>query len=125
MGREHINIGTLPNDGTGDSLRVAGGKINEMTAELYNIIGVISLDLELSDSLYRFTEFTYNVSGDISNKSIYTDNTKVTKIYNIDFTYNVGGDLINTETTRISDNFVFNKELEYDVDGNVINKNII
>ena len=38
MAIEDINIGTTPNDGTGDSLRVAGQKINDNFAELELII---------------------------------------------------------------------------------------
>lgn len=89
------------------------------------IVSAILLELEMTNSLLRFKEFTYNVSGDISNKSIYTNSTKSTKLYNVDYTYNVGGDLINTETTRVSDSFVFNKEFSYDINGNLISINII
>jgi hypothetical protein len=35
MAQQTINIGTAPNDGTGDKLRVAGDKINDNFAELY------------------------------------------------------------------------------------------
>ena len=35
MGKQVINIGASANDGTGDSLRVAGGKINNNFTELY------------------------------------------------------------------------------------------
>ena len=35
MARQIINTGTAPNDGTGDSLRVAGVKINDNFNELY------------------------------------------------------------------------------------------
>lgn len=44
MSKQIINIGTTPNDGTGDSLRVAGQKINDNFTELYqsnNWVGVI------------------------------------------------------------------------------------
>ena len=34
MAIQDINIGASPNDGTGDSLRVAGQKINDIFAEL-------------------------------------------------------------------------------------------
>jgi hypothetical protein len=36
MAQEIINIGTLPNDGQGDPLRVAFGKINNNFSQLYN-----------------------------------------------------------------------------------------
>lgn len=35
MTQQNINLGTTANDGTGDSLRVAGGKINDNFSELY------------------------------------------------------------------------------------------
>lgn len=35
MPQQIINIGTLPNDGTGDPLRLAYGKINDNFDELY------------------------------------------------------------------------------------------
>src|ERR1041384_5412776 len=37
MSQDPVNIGQSANDGTGDTLRVAFGKINEDIAELYNI----------------------------------------------------------------------------------------
>lgn len=39
MSRVAINTGSTANDGTGDSLRIAGGKINTNFAELYNFLG--------------------------------------------------------------------------------------
>ena len=35
MARETINIGVVANDGTGDTFRIAGQKINNNFAELY------------------------------------------------------------------------------------------
>lgn len=39
MPQQTINIGSAPNDGTGDTLRVAGDKINDNFTELYGISG--------------------------------------------------------------------------------------
>ena len=39
MAQQTINIGALPNDGTGDPLRVAYGKINDNFDELYSAAG--------------------------------------------------------------------------------------
>jgi hypothetical protein len=36
VARQNINIGSTSNDGTGDSLRVAFNKINNMFSELYD-----------------------------------------------------------------------------------------
>ena len=39
MSRVAINTGSVANDGTGDSLRIAGGKINDNFIEIYNQFG--------------------------------------------------------------------------------------
>lgn len=39
MAQQVIGVGAAPNDGTGDTLRAAGIKINAMMAELYGVIG--------------------------------------------------------------------------------------
>lgn len=39
MTRQNISIGTTANDGTGDSLRSAGGKINDNFVEIYQKLG--------------------------------------------------------------------------------------
>lgn len=39
MARQTIGIGAAANDGTGDSLRVAGDKINDNFGELYDYLG--------------------------------------------------------------------------------------
>jgi hypothetical protein len=54
MARQNINVGTVANDGTGDTLRNAGQKINQNFAELYNVLGgdsaSITDNVALSDS---------------------------------------------------------------------------
>ena len=40
MAKKSIGLGTTANDHAGDSLRVAGGKINDNFTELYNALGV-------------------------------------------------------------------------------------
>tara|TARA_R110000822_G_scaffold101565_1_gene227725 strand:- start:7552 stop:8502 length:951 start_codon:yes stop_codon:yes gene_type:complete len=39
MARQIINTGSTANDGTGDTLRIAGAKMNENFLDLYNILG--------------------------------------------------------------------------------------
>jgi hypothetical protein len=39
MAKTNINIGTTANDGTGDTLRAAGGKINDNFDEIYTALG--------------------------------------------------------------------------------------
>lgn len=36
MAKQNINIGTVANDGTGDTIRDAFDKVNDNTTELYN-----------------------------------------------------------------------------------------
>lgn len=42
MARQEINIGTIPNDGTGDPLRDAMIKVNNMTDELYKTVVIVN-----------------------------------------------------------------------------------
>lgn len=42
MAQQTIGLGTAPNDGTGDALRTAGGKINDNFTELYGLQRPIS-----------------------------------------------------------------------------------
>lgn len=44
MSKQVIGLGTIANDGTGDSLRVAGDKINDNFDELYSQTGWISYE---------------------------------------------------------------------------------
>jgi hypothetical protein len=39
MSKQSINIGTNPNDGTGDTLRAAMDKVNDNTNEVYSLFG--------------------------------------------------------------------------------------
>ena len=39
MAKQTINLGSSPNDGTGDNLRAGGDKINDNTTELYTALG--------------------------------------------------------------------------------------
>ena len=51
MARQDIARGTAANDGTGDTLRVAGLKINQNFAELYQLLGGDSAELSAGVSL--------------------------------------------------------------------------
>lgn len=54
MARQNIGIGTSANDGTGDTLRIAGDKINDNFVELYQLLGGDS------DALTTGISFTNN-----------------------------------------------------------------
>lgn len=51
MAKQTINIGTSPNDGTGDTLRDAYDKCNDNFTELYNDVAALGAPLELADFL--------------------------------------------------------------------------
>jgi hypothetical protein len=54
MAKQLINVGASPNDGTGDSLRSAGQKINSMLNEVYDKLGDgtnIKIDIETSSTV--------------------------------------------------------------------------
>lgn len=58
MARQNIGIGTSANDGTGDTLRIAGEKINENFVELYQKLGsdsnALSTGITLTDDAIVF-----------------------------------------------------------------------
>lgn len=60
MSRQNISTGTAANDGTGDSLRDAGVKINTNFGELYFDIGGDSDVLPGKRILHRYTTITAN-----------------------------------------------------------------
>jgi len=65
MARQSINTGATANDGTGDTLRQAGAKINQNFEELYSLYGGDSIDAAgfpaLTDSGIDFIEGVYRV----------------------------------------------------------------
>jgi hypothetical protein len=61
MAREIINVGTLANDGTGDTLRTLGNKVNNNFTELYTLLGGGEDNVTaLTDSGLTFYGPTYN-----------------------------------------------------------------
>lgn len=70
MSRQNINIGATANDGTGDTLRAAGQKINENFAELYEKFG--------GDSGYATTHVWIDSQGVVFEGS--TVNSVTTKL---------------------------------------------
>lgn len=85
MSQQIINIGLLPNDGTGDPLRVAYDKTNDNFTELYNLIGSSSLD-DYSGNIIPSDDNTYDLGSPTkqwrhvytAGGSIYLDNIKLT-----------------------------------------------
>lgn len=77
MARQEIAIGTIADDGTGDTLRVGGGKINDNFVELYDVA---------DDHETRIADLESVVAGSTtsSNKSASFTTVAGTKIYYVD-----------------------------------------
>ena len=57
MTRQNISVGSAANDGTGDTLRSAGTKINNNFREIYTLLAdsnTVSTQISLTDSAVRF-----------------------------------------------------------------------
>jgi hypothetical protein len=89
----------------------------------YTLLEKFANEMEMSFKsiqLYAYKEFVYNVQKQLTNIGIWTDNTKINKIFNKDLSYNNKKQLIRTDLNRISDGetmvrlFVYNvqKQLE-------------
>lgn len=84
-----------------------------------------ALELELQTlGLYKYKKFTYDVNGNITRKQIFEDDTEALELFDVTYTY-TGDDITTINVTRISDGFTFEKELSYDINGNLTNINII
>lgn len=103
MAKQTINLGTEPNDRTGDKLRVAFDKVNDNFTELYDGIANVGDQSELTNGEYNITlesngsvtvpvldsigyESTYNLND--AQTLLFSDNTKqgVIKITDADAT---------------------------------------
>ena len=64
MTRQNINTGSVANDKTGDTLRVAGNKINANFVELYTLLGgdssAATNKVQFADSGVQFNGLTHN-----------------------------------------------------------------
>ena len=64
MARQNVNKGTTANDGTGDTLRIAAGKINDNFGELYTLLGgdsaQVTSKMSLADSGLVYNGLTHN-----------------------------------------------------------------
>lgn len=89
MARQAINVGTSPNDGTGDALRNAFVKVNDMTTEIYGNnfvtyeqlsarytakqdIATTSGTINLDASLYA----TFELTGNLTTATLNVQNMK-------------------------------------------------
>ena len=106
MTRETINIGVVANDGTGDSFRIAGQKINSNFAELYTTFAPTELEdgIELTGNNIIGTRSNDNINiipagtGTVAIDNLlidhsirFTDNTISTAQSNSDLELNAAG----------------------------------
>src|SRR6056300_2071138 len=116
MAKQSINIGSVPNDGTGSTLRDAGDLINDNFNEIYTAIGD-------GTTLTSGTFLTTSNSETVSNKTFNTTNTFPTLSITADDSsaqsISLGGSILFTGgsgiTTSISGN-----EITFATDGSIV-----
>lgn len=64
MAQQSINLGTTANDGTGDTLRVAGLKVNSNFTEVYSNVSLLQIyttsAFAYANTAYNIAQFSYN-----------------------------------------------------------------
>jgi len=78
MARQNINTGSVANDGTGDTLRQAGQKINDSFIEIYQLLGgdsdTLASKISLNDSAIVFNNGAFDTilehAGSSTNRTI-------------------------------------------------------
>src|SRR6056300_1911617 len=116
MAKQSINIGSVPNDGTGSTLRDAGDLINDNFNEIYTAIGD-------GTTLTSGTFLTTSNSETVSNKTFNTTNTfpalSITADDSSAQSISLGGSILFTGgsgiTTSISGN-----EITFATDGSIV-----
>jgi hypothetical protein len=116
MAKQTINIGSVPNDGTGSTLRDAGDLVNDNFNEIYTAIGD-------GTTLTSGTFLTTANTETVSNKTFNTTNTFPTLSITADDssaqTISLGGSILFTGgsgiTTSISGN-----EITFETDGSIV-----
>jgi hypothetical protein len=81
MAKSLINLGTTPNDRTGDTLRDAGGKVNSNINELYTALGDgtalgIAVTGATSGQVLKFNGTSFVPAADINTDSVTSVNTQ-------------------------------------------------
>jgi hypothetical protein len=116
MAKQTINIGSIPNDGTGSTLREGGDLINDNFNEIYTAIGD-------GTTLTSGTFLTTSNTETVSNKTFNTTNTFPTLSITADDSsaqsISLGGSILFTGgsgiTTSISGN-----EITFETDGSIV-----
>ena len=95
MVQEAINVGSAANDGTGDTLRGAGNKINNNFTELYNQFGGATLG-----NVTRLTDSGISIVGSSFLTQVGAANPAAT--INIDFPDSAGNIVVDTATQTLT-----------------------
>lgn len=84
MAKQLINIGLTPNDGTGDTLRDGGEKVNANTNELYTALGGDTLKIAIPTTntdgtvlKYNQTNGVFEPAADINTDTTYSHSVEV------------------------------------------------
>src|SRR6056300_1832049 len=116
MAKQSINIGSVPNDGTGSTLRDAGDLINDNFNEIYTSIGdgstITSGTFLTTTNSETVSNKTFNVTNTFPTLSITADDSSAQSI-------SLGGSILFTGgsgiTTSISGN-----EITFATDGSIV-----
>lgn len=73
MARENINTGGSANDGTGDSLRTAGVKINNNFTELYTSLSQKNIGLGSMWYSEMVCSYDFIISSSVSNGELWNN----------------------------------------------------
>lgn len=84
-----------------------------------------SIDNQISDVIQNgYKVFAYDVNGNLTNKKVYEDSTLSNLMYTFVYSY-TGDDLTNINITREEDSFNYQKQLAYDINGNLTSIDLI
>lgn len=106
MAQQTINIGTTPNDGTGDPIRTAFDKTNQNFTELYGIVGPEAI----ADAVITLTANSANFIGSVPAANVVTDT--ILAAHTANNSLRLGGTLAasfvqNTDSRTLSGNVNF------------------
>ena len=83
MTRQNISIGSTANDGTGDTLRAAGSKINDTLVEIYNKFGPDSNNLSSQISLEDSAVVFEGATADANETRLMAENATADRLVRI------------------------------------------
>lgn len=113
MSRQHINVGTNANDGTGDTLRTTGQKINSNFVELYRVLGGDS-DLLSSTVLLGPNQITFEGLSFNDFETVLTT-IEPTKDNLITFPDSTGEVVLTTTDQEIYNKHLYNTKIDGDL----------